>query len=140
MSFGQTKANPSPLLQSPVILQGGGTPGGTSGPPESEGGGNRGESRRHSHSLLTPVGSADMSVVAHDLCRTENEKNSKIIEKTKKYKNLKISKVRHVQLTFEFNARDAFLSSLLLISRPHWGQQAVRVPPAPPYLRIQGRM
>ena len=64
MSFGQTKANPSPLLQSPVILQGGGgTPGGTSGPPESEGGGNRGESQRHSHSLLTPVGSADMENV-----------------------------------------------------------------------------
>ena len=42
ISFGQTKANPSPLLQSPGILQGGGPPGGTPAPPESDGGGNRG--------------------------------------------------------------------------------------------------
>ena len=88
MSFGQTKANPSPLLQSPVILQGGGTPRGTSGPPESEGGGNRGESRRHSHSLLTPVGSADLTDPTYSTY-LKAKASCRRPPKYKKYKNMK---------------------------------------------------
>ena len=58
-AFWADEANPSPMPQSPGILQGGGTPGGVAGPPEPRAGGTEGGSQRHSHSLLTPVGSAD---------------------------------------------------------------------------------
>ena len=37
----------------------GGTGGGTTGPPESDSGGTEGGNQIQSHSLLTPVGSAD---------------------------------------------------------------------------------
>ena len=50
------KANPSPMPQSLGRLQGGGDPSPIPAPLESEGGGNREESWRHSHSLLTLVG------------------------------------------------------------------------------------
>ena len=56
-AFWADKSNPRPMPQSPGILQRGGLAG-VAALPESQGGGNRGESRRHSHSLLTPVGSA----------------------------------------------------------------------------------
>ena len=55
----------------PFDITGGGNPGGDpqggprgdgSGPPESQAGGTEGGSRRPSHSLLTPVGSADYIV------------------------------------------------------------------------------
>ena len=55
--FWADKGESKPTAAEPWHFTGGGTPGGE--PPESDGGGNRGESRRHSHSLLTPVGSAD---------------------------------------------------------------------------------
>ena len=44
---------------------GGGPPGGTTGLPESDSGGTKGGNQIQSHSLLTPVGSADSYKMIH---------------------------------------------------------------------------